>query len=76
MMVLLISESVSEAFARLGKADPTLDVHQFDAHEIPFDGPTGIITRVEQLLGESSTLKPYEKKQLMDQLVRIILRNA
>ncbi|KAF8351613.1 hypothetical protein F5887DRAFT_938336 [Amanita rubescens] len=51
-------------------------VHQFDAHEIPFDGPTGITTRVEQLLGESSRLKPQEKKQLMDQLVRIILRNA
>lgn len=51
-------------------------VQQFDAHEIPFDGPTGIIARVEQLLGESSTLKPQEKRQLMDQLVRIILRNA
>lgn len=58
------------------KADHIVDVHQFDAHEIPFDGPTGITTRVEQLLGKSSTLKPQEKKQLMDQLVRIILRNA
>ncbi|KAK2466080.1 hypothetical protein APHAL10511_001722 [Amanita phalloides] len=51
-------------------------VHQFYAHEIPFDGPTGIITRVEQLLGESSSLRPHEKRQLMDQLIRIILRNA
>ncbi len=58
------------------KADHSVDVHQFDAHEIPFDGPTGITTRVEQLLGESSTLRLQEKKQLMDQLVRIILRNA
>jgi hypothetical protein len=57
-------------------ADCALDVHQFDAHEIPFDGPTGITTRVEQLLGKTSTLRSYEKKQLMDQLVRIILRNA
>lgn len=51
-------------------------VHQFDAHEIPFDGPTGIISRIEQLLGESSTLQQHEKRELMDQLVRIILRNA
>ncbi|PFH51387.1 hypothetical protein AMATHDRAFT_3048 [Amanita thiersii Skay4041] len=51
-------------------------VHQFDAHEIPFDGPTGIITRVEGLLSKSSTLKPNEKSELMNRLIRVILRNA
>lgn len=30
------------------------DVHQFDAHKIPFDGPNGIVSLVEMLLISSS----------------------
>ncbi len=32
-----------------------IDVHQFDAHEIAFDGPNGIVSRVERLLMSSSS---------------------
>ncbi|KAF9006528.1 hypothetical protein BDQ17DRAFT_1351902 [Cyathus striatus] len=51
-------------------------VHQFDAHEIPFDGPAGIITRVERLLRNSRTLEEDAKKRLLDRFIRIILQNA
>ena len=52
------------------------DVHQFDAQEIPFDGPDGIIARAERLLDKSSNLSQSRKRRLIDSLVRIILQNA
>lgn len=55
---------------------PFIDIYQFDAHEIPFDGPTGIISRVDALLATVQTLGFDEKRRLMDKLVRIILQNA
>ncbi|XP_006460375.1 hypothetical protein AGABI2DRAFT_177960 [Agaricus bisporus var. bisporus H97] len=51
-------------------------IYQFDAREIPFDGPTGIISRVDALLSTVQTLGLNEKRRLMDKLVRIILQNA
>lgn len=52
------------------------DVHRFDAHEIPFDGPTGVIARAERLLDKASSLTDESKRRLLDNLVRIILQNA
>lgn len=51
-------------------------VHRFDAHDIPFDGPTGIIARAGQLLDNSQNLGDEGKKHLLDNLVRVILQNA
>ena len=52
------------------------DVHQFDAHEIPFDGPTGIITLVERLLVSAPNMGADGKRKLLDKFVRIILQQA
>lgn len=51
-------------------------VHQFDAHGIPFDGPNGIVARVERLLKTAPDLSEEGKKQLLDSFVRIVLENA
>ncbi|TFK43679.1 hypothetical protein BDQ12DRAFT_731671 [Crucibulum laeve] len=51
-------------------------VHQFDAHEIPFDGPSGIISRVGQLLATAPALSEDKKRRMLDNFVRIILQNA
>lgn len=52
------------------------DVHQFDAHEIPFDGPTGIVARVERLLDSAPGLGIEAKQHLLDKFIRIILQQA
>ncbi|KAJ3741475.1 hypothetical protein DFH05DRAFT_345716 [Lentinula detonsa] len=51
-------------------------VHQFDAHEISFDGPNGIIARARRLLDKRSDLGEESKKRLVDRLVKIVLQNA
>ncbi|KAJ3518070.1 hypothetical protein NLJ89_g74 [Agrocybe chaxingu] len=51
-------------------------VHQFDAHEIPFDGPTGIVTLVDRLLVTAPHLGEEGKKRLLDNFVKIILQQA
>ncbi|KAJ7876247.1 hypothetical protein B0H13DRAFT_1632301, partial [Mycena leptocephala] len=51
-------------------------VHRFDAHEIPFDGPTGIVTRVERLLRKAHHLGEDARKELLDSFVKLILQNA
>ncbi|KAJ3840594.1 hypothetical protein F5878DRAFT_60429 [Lentinula raphanica] len=51
-------------------------VHQFDAHEISFDGPTGIIARARRLLDKRSDLGEESKRRLVDGLVKIVLQNA
>ncbi|PPQ77393.1 hypothetical protein CVT25_010975 [Psilocybe cyanescens] len=51
-------------------------VHQFDAHEIPFDGPMGIVTLVENLLVSAPHLGDDGKRRLLDKFVRIILQQA
>ncbi|KAJ7648504.1 hypothetical protein B0H17DRAFT_958922 [Mycena rosella] len=52
------------------------DVHGFDAHEIPFDGPTGIVTRVERLLRKAQHIDDAERERLLDAFVKLILRSA
>ncbi|KAF8639993.1 hypothetical protein AX17_001239 [Amanita inopinata Kibby_2008] len=71
-----LGKEVANAFRNALDDEGYNCVHQFDAHEIPFDGPSGIATRVEQLLNDSPALKQNEKRELMDRLIRIILRNA
>lgn len=51
-------------------------VHRFDAKDIPFDGPTGIVTRVERLLNRQPHLSGESRKSMLDSLIKIILRNA
>ncbi|KAK7031391.1 condensin complex subunit 2 [Favolaschia claudopus] len=51
-------------------------VHRFDAHEIPFDGPTGIVTRVERLLRKANHLPDDARRDLLDSFVKLILQNA
>ncbi|KAF8915797.1 hypothetical protein CPB85DRAFT_1291833 [Mucidula mucida] len=53
-------------------------VHRFDAHEIPIDGPHGIIARARRLLDRCSrmTLTEGQKDRLTDDLFKIILQNA
>ncbi|KAJ7180336.1 hypothetical protein C8R43DRAFT_870730 [Mycena crocata] len=52
-------------------------VHRFDAHEIPFDGPTGIVTRVERLLRKGAPhTDDDERARLLDNFVKLILQNA
>lgn len=55
---------------------PLSDVHKFDAHEIPFDGPTGIVTLVEDLLAVRSHLDGDKKQRLVDKFIRILLSQA
>ncbi|KAJ7283953.1 hypothetical protein C8J57DRAFT_749904 [Mycena rebaudengoi] len=51
-------------------------VHRFDAQEIPFDGPTGIVSRVERLLRKTQHLQDEERTRLLDRFVKLILQNA
>ncbi|KAG5648878.1 hypothetical protein DXG03_000227 [Asterophora parasitica] len=51
-------------------------VHRFDAHDIPFDGPTGIVARVERLLMTAPDLSDEGKRQLLDNFVRVVLQSA
>ncbi|TFK71768.1 hypothetical protein BDN72DRAFT_855951 [Pluteus cervinus] len=46
-------------------------VHRFDAHDIPFDGPTGIVAQVEKLLNKAPSLASDERKQLLDKLLLV-----
>jgi hypothetical protein len=52
------------------------DVHRFDSHSIPFDGPSGIVTRVEKLLDSAPSLDAEGKRDLLDRFIRIILQHA
>ncbi|KAG6821532.1 hypothetical protein H0H93_000041 [Arthromyces matolae] len=51
-------------------------VDRFDAHEIPFDGPTGIVSRVERLLKSAPCLSDEGKRQLLDNFIRVVLQHA
>ncbi|KIY49415.1 hypothetical protein FISHEDRAFT_58308 [Fistulina hepatica ATCC 64428] len=59
-----------EGYARFKKY-----VRWFDAKDIPFDGPNGIIAHVQQLL-DGTHLQQGAKQTLIDGLVEIILQNA
>lgn len=47
------------------------DVHRFDAHLIPLEGPRGLLARVEKLLIASS-VSQTEKVELLDQFARFV----
>ncbi|KAF9058004.1 hypothetical protein BJ165DRAFT_1398170 [Panaeolus papilionaceus] len=51
-------------------------VHRFDAHEIPFDGPNGIVTLVQRLLVNAPHLEEEGRTRLLDRFIRIILQQA
>ncbi|KAG6880177.1 hypothetical protein C0992_004629 [Termitomyces sp. T32_za158] len=51
-------------------------VDRFDTHEIPFDGPTGIVTRVERLLVSAPGLSGEDKRQLLDNFIRVVLQHG
>ncbi|KAL0949304.1 hypothetical protein HGRIS_009381 [Hohenbuehelia grisea] len=51
-------------------------VHRFDSREIPFDGPSGIIARVDRLLKKTPYLSDEAKQRLLDHFVRVLLQNA
>ncbi|KAF7301880.1 hypothetical protein MIND_00753900 [Mycena indigotica] len=48
-------------------------VHRFDNNEIPFDGPTGIVARVERLLRKARQLDDDERSRLLDNFVKLTL---
>lgn len=50
-------------------------VKQFDAHEIPFDGPLGIVEKVERLLRNAPD-RGQDNRALLDKFVRIIFQTA
>lgn len=50
-------------------------MRQFDAHKIPFDGPLGIVERVEGLLRNAPNVG-QDNRAILDKFVRIILQNA
>lgn len=56
--------------------DDSIDVHRFDAQEIPIDGPDGIIARARRLLDRSRNLTETQKNALSDDLFKVILRSA
>ncbi|KAG2155005.1 uncharacterized protein EDB93DRAFT_129105 [Suillus bovinus] len=59
----VLSESGFETFKKY--------VHRFDAHQIPLEGPRGLLARVENLLTASS-VSQTEKMELLDQFTRFV----
>jgi len=60
-------------------SDQTLahaDVHRFDAHDIPLNGPNGIVARAERLLDTSTNISPARKQYLLDNFARVITQNS
>jgi hypothetical protein len=50
---------------------PYADVHRFDAHQIPLEGPRGLLARVEKLLN-TSPISQSEKAELLGQFARFV----
>ncbi|KAK1231833.1 hypothetical protein PQX77_005047 [Marasmius sp. AFHP31] len=75
-----VGQEIAEVFKKVLDEDAYIAfkhyVHQFDAHEIPFDGPSGIIAKTERLLGKASTLGPEDQQNLVNKLIRVILHNT
>ena len=53
------------------KRDST-DVHRFDAHAIPLDGPYGLISAASRLLDTAATLDERSKKALLERFVHFV----
>ncbi|KIP10657.1 hypothetical protein PHLGIDRAFT_208600 [Phlebiopsis gigantea 11061_1 CR5-6] len=47
-------------------------VHRFDAHAMPLDGPTGLISAASRLLDTAATLDERSKKALLDNFTRFV----
>ncbi|KAJ7228432.1 hypothetical protein GGX14DRAFT_413173 [Mycena pura] len=71
-----VAEEFREALDEEGYRSFKKYVHRFDAHEIPFDGRTGIVTRVERLLRRAHHLKEEERDRLLDSFVKLTLQAA
>ena len=48
------------------------DVHRFDAHAIPLDGPYGLISHAKRLLDASNALDERRKQALLDRFARFV----
>ncbi|RDB20106.1 hypothetical protein Hypma_012749 [Hypsizygus marmoreus] len=70
-----VAEVFKNALDDAGYATFKKYVHRFDAHDIPFDGPMGIVARVERLLTTAPDLSEEGKRRLLDSFVRVILQN-
>lgn len=53
-------------------------MRRFDAHAIPLEGPSGLITRVEKLLNAAPPpgLDEREKQELLDRFIKVVLQNT
>lgn len=58
--------------------DPSIDIRRFDTQVIPFDGPGGLVTRVEKLLDTAPPprLQEREKYELLDRFIKVVLHNT
>ena len=52
-----------------------LDVHRFDAHAIPLEGPYGLIAAASRLLDTAGTLDERGKKALLARFIRFVQEN-
>ncbi|KIK67841.1 hypothetical protein GYMLUDRAFT_54580 [Collybiopsis luxurians FD-317 M1] len=71
-----VAEEFKKALDPEGYSSFKRYVHQFDRHDIPFDGSTGIITRAQRLLDTRSDMDEESKRLLINRLVKIVLQNA
>lgn len=55
--------------------DFVIDVHRFDAHAIPLEGPYGLISAASRLLDSAGTLDERGKKALLDRFVSVVREN-
>lgn len=51
------------------------DVHRFDAHAIPLDGPFGLLQHVRRLLDSAPGLDERKKQKLLDRFTRVVQEN-
>lgn len=51
------------------------DIRRFDAQSIPFEGPGGLMIRVEKLLDAAPPprLQEREKLELLDRFIKVVL---
>ncbi len=52
-----------------------VDVHRFDAHAIPLEGPYGLISHASRLLDNASSLDERSKRALLDRFLRFVRDN-
>ncbi|KAH8830404.1 hypothetical protein DL96DRAFT_940844 [Flagelloscypha sp. PMI_526] len=77
----IVGEEIAQIFRKAlderGYAAFKEYIRRFDAHELPFDGPKGIIARVERLLSRRAPgLASDGQAQLLGRFVRVVLQNT